>query len=187
MLDLRHRRQVATERSNLIRDVLRHTFVPTATCVWISGGTDFRPFCVFKFSTARQRQKIHTGASKFDAEVCGVLNRGALLDFTGDAATMGKPAASDLREGKATLAVLDLMSSGPVEATDLARSAIDDGDSDAIARLTGLLHEHGAIERSRRRARLFAESAVGQLDAFERGPAYEALVGMPELLLSRDR
>ena len=110
-----------------------------------------------------------------------------LLDFTGDSATMGKPAASDLREGKATLAVLDLMSSGPAEATDLARSAIEDGDPDAIARLTDWLHEHGAIERSRRRARLFAESAVQQLDAFDRGPAYEALAGMPELLLSRDR
>jgi octaprenyl-diphosphate synthase len=110
-----------------------------------------------------------------------------LLDFTGDAATMGKPASSDLREGKATLAVLDLMNSGPVEATDLARSAIEDGDSEAIARLTGLLHDHGAIERSRRRARRFAESAVRQLDAFDRGPAYDALAGMPELLLSRDR
>jgi len=110
-----------------------------------------------------------------------------LLDFTGDAATMGKPAASDLREGKATLAVLDLMSSGPAEATDLARLAIEDGDSEAIARLTGWLHEHGAIERSRRHARRFAESAVRQLDRFERGPAYDALAGMPELLLSRDR
>ena len=100
---------------------------------------------------------------------------------------MGKPAASDLREGKATLAVLDLMSSGPVEATDLARSAIEHGDADAIARLTDLLHEHGSIERSRRRASLFAESAVRQLDGFEPGPAYEALAGMPELLLSRDR
>ena len=110
-----------------------------------------------------------------------------LLDFTGDAATMGKPAASDLREGKATLAVLDLMSSGPAEATDLVRSAMEHGDADAITRLTDLLHDHGAIERSRRRARLFAESAVQQLDGFDRGPAYEALAGLPELLLSRDR
>ncbi len=100
---------------------------------------------------------------------------------------MGKPAASDLREGKATLAVLDLMNSGPVEATDLARLAIEDGDSEAIARLTDWLHDHGAIERSRRRARRFAESAVRQLDGFDRGPSYDALAGMPELLLSRDR
>jgi octaprenyl-diphosphate synthase len=110
-----------------------------------------------------------------------------LLDFTGDAATMGKPAASDLREGKATLAVLDLMRTGPVEATDLARRALEDGDAEAIARLTGLLHEHGAIERSRRHARRFAESAIRQLEDFERGPAYDALAGMPEMLLSRDR
>ncbi len=110
-----------------------------------------------------------------------------LLDFTGDAATMGKPAVSDLREGKATLAVLDLLAGGPVEAGELARLAIEDGDADAIGRLTELLHEHGAIERSRHRARRFAESAVRQLEAFDRGPAYEALAGMPDLILSRDR
>ncbi len=110
-----------------------------------------------------------------------------LLDFTGDAATMGKPAASDLREGKATLAVLDLLGSGPVDAAELARFAIEDGDPEAIARLTDLLHEHGSIERARHRARRFAESAVRQLDGFGGGPAYEALAGMPELILSRDR
>ncbi len=110
-----------------------------------------------------------------------------LLDFTGDAITMGKPAASDLREGKATLAVLDLLEGGPVEATELARLAIEDGDPAAIARLTDLLHEHGSIERSRHRARRFAERAIRQLETFERGRAYDALTGMPELILSRDR
>jgi octaprenyl-diphosphate synthase len=110
-----------------------------------------------------------------------------LLDFTGNAETMGKPAASDLREGKATLAVLDLIRSGSGEASDLARRAMTDGDAETIARLTRLLREHGAIERSRRRAQQFAETAVAQLEGFSPGPAREALIAMPELLLRRDR
>jgi octaprenyl-diphosphate synthase len=110
-----------------------------------------------------------------------------LLDFTGDAVTMGKPAASDLLEGKATLAVLDLIQSGSAEATALARRAMEAGDSQAIERLTSLLHEHGSIERSRRQAQRFAESAVKQLDGFASGAARDALAAMPELLLSRDR
>jgi octaprenyl-diphosphate synthase len=110
-----------------------------------------------------------------------------LLDFTGDAATMGKPAASDLLDGKATLAVLDLMQAGSSEATRLARKAMDDGDSNAISRLTELLQEHGSIERSRRQARRFAENAVAQLRGFEPGPAHDAMAGLPEMLLRRDR
>ena len=110
-----------------------------------------------------------------------------LLDFTGDAETMGKPAASDLLEGKATLAVLDLMRSGSAEATALARRAMDDGDSQAIERLTSLLRDHGSIERSRRRAQRFAENAVDQLESFAPGPARDALMAMPALLLHRDR
>ena len=35
-----------------------------------------------------------------------------MLDFTGDPAVLGKPTASDLREGKATLPVLDLLKTG---------------------------------------------------------------------------
>ena len=110
-----------------------------------------------------------------------------LLDFTGDSVKMGKPAASDLLEGKATLAVLDLMKSGSSEATDLARRAIEKGDSEAIGRLTHMLQEHGSIERSRQQARCFAENAVEQLTGFAPGAAHEALAGMPELLLRRDR
>ena len=59
--------------------------------------------------------------SGVDAETEGALRRYGLhiglafqivddmLDFTGDSAVLGKPTVSDLREGKATLPVLDLL------------------------------------------------------------------------------
>ena len=110
-----------------------------------------------------------------------------LLDFTGDAATMGKPAASDLREGKATLAVLDLLARGDEADRKLAQEAMDQGDEAVIERLTARLHESGAIERSRQRARAYAEDAIQQLALFDGGPAGGALACLPELLLGRDR
>jgi len=114
-----------------------------------------------------------------------------LLDFTGDAQTLGKPAASDLREGKATLAVLDLLGNGDDgPARELAHCVMRDSgrpDTTEIARLTEILRESGAIERTQQRARLFADRAVAELTRFDDGPANQALRALPDILLDRDR
>jgi octaprenyl-diphosphate synthase len=111
-----------------------------------------------------------------------------LLDFTGDAARLGKPTASDLREGKATLAVLDLLSCGTDGERRLVRAVMDGtDDADAIVRLTRMMHESGAIERAHERARFHALSAIGELRPFRDNPARRALHTLPDLLLFRDR
>jgi octaprenyl-diphosphate synthase len=110
-----------------------------------------------------------------------------LLDFVGDPETLGKPAASDLREGKATLAVLDLLSGSPGE-EGLARRVMEGPDgAEAIAELGRRLQESGAIERSHERARFHARSAVAELQRFPNSPAKRALEILPDMLLSRDR
>jgi octaprenyl-diphosphate synthase len=111
-----------------------------------------------------------------------------MLDFTGDPAILGKPTASDLREGKATLPVIDLLSSGHTRGRELA-SAIAGGtasDDDGAA-FIALLHENGALGRSEARARFHAELAIRELDAFPSGAARRALIGVPDLLISRNR
>jgi octaprenyl-diphosphate synthase len=112
-----------------------------------------------------------------------------LLDFTGNSETLGKPAASDLREGKATLAVLDLMANGPSEARDLAQRVMESGDADSpeIVQLTRLLHETGSIGRAHRKAQEYAVRAVDELSAFDDGEARQAMLALPDLLLFRDR
>jgi octaprenyl-diphosphate synthase len=111
-----------------------------------------------------------------------------LLDLTGDSTALGKPAARDLREGKATLAVLDLLSCGSGSERALARRIMSEQDDPRdIDRLTALLHESGAIERAHERARFHAVSALGELLKFPDGPARRALRSLPDLLLFRDR
>ncbi len=111
-----------------------------------------------------------------------------MLDFTGDSAILGKPTVSDLREGKATLPVLDLLKNGPARAGELASTiAGGRGTERDSAELIALLHESGALERSEARARLHAELAVRELDSFPASPARRALVGVPDLLISRNR
>ena len=112
-----------------------------------------------------------------------------LLDFTGDAATLGKPAASDVRKGKATLAVIDLLSDGSGEGRELVRKVMQGGDdvSSEIRRLNDLLSDSGALERVRRRAGLYAGRATENLACLDDGPARRALLALPDLLLHRER
>ena len=115
-----------------------------------------------------------------------------VLDFTGDSTTLGKPAASDLREGKATLAVIELLGSGSPEAArgrDLARRVMGARTPGAleITELTRLLETSGAIERARRVAESYAQLAVAGLAPFPASPARAALAALPELVLIRDR
>jgi octaprenyl-diphosphate synthase len=112
-----------------------------------------------------------------------------LLDFTGDAETLGKPAGSDLGEGKATLAVLDLLSGGSPDDERLVRRVMASGERDreAIGELTARLDDSGALGRAHRRAQIHAREAVRELDAFDDHPAKLALRSLPDLLLFRDR
>ena len=112
-----------------------------------------------------------------------------LLDFTGNPKTLGKPGASDLREGKVTLALIDLLGSGSGRARELAVRIMNDGQQDTpeIPELTSLLKESGAIGRAHRRAQEYASLATLELELFPDGPALRALQAVPDLLIFRDR
>jgi len=112
-----------------------------------------------------------------------------LLDFVGDAKTLGKPAASDLREGKVTLPLIELLRDGTSRARELAVAIMESGEADTpeIAELASLLEESGAIDRAHRRARDYASRATLAIDVFPDSPAKVALQAVPDLLLYRDR
>ena len=95
------------------------------------------------------------------------------LDLLGDAATLGKPVGGDLREGKATYAVLTLLQSGVDEVrTVLRRHASHEGD---VARVQALIKEHGADAQAKERIVLETNKAVASLSVFPDSPAKEAL------------
>ncbi|MCP3980990.1 MAG: polyprenyl synthetase family protein [bacterium] len=111
-----------------------------------------------------------------------------LLDLTGDAEILGKPAASDLREGKTTLAVIDLLGSGDPEHLALVQRIMNGSapDSPEVLELGERLERTGALERARAKARSYAEAARAELDGFPEGDERRSLEMLPDLLLNRD-
>ena len=105
------------------------------------------------------------------------------LDLLGSAAALGKPVGGDLREGKATYPVLLLLEAGVEEArTILRRHAHREGD---VARMVGLVREHGADARTRERIIQEAQGATAALSHLPASPERDALRSLAELELER--
>ena len=112
-----------------------------------------------------------------------------LLDFTGAAEALGKPVGGDLREGKITLPIIHLLAHGGTEAGQLIRAVVRDrqASSDDWARITMLLAEHRSIEYAYARAVECGEAAKRHLRLFGPSPEREALMGLADYVLLRDR
>jgi octaprenyl-diphosphate synthase len=112
-----------------------------------------------------------------------------LLDFTAKEEVLGKPVASDLREGKLTLPAIFLVKRGGREAREKVAALMEDGAFTRVSReeLLRLARDSGAIDEARRLAAEYAEMARTDLALLERSKYREALAYLPDFILSRDR
>jgi octaprenyl-diphosphate synthase len=112
-----------------------------------------------------------------------------LLDYTADAAALGKPVGGDLREGKVTLPIIILLQRGGPEADRLIRSIVQERavDADQWREILRLLAEHHASELAFARAVEHANRAKACLNVFPASRERDALIALPDYVLSRDR
>jgi octaprenyl-diphosphate synthase len=113
-----------------------------------------------------------------------------LLDFTGDAHAVGKPIGSDLREGKVTLPLIHALRQSPGgAAAAIVREVVASRTvtPDQWSELLHYLKEHASIDYAYRRAVEFAERAKKPLYAFPPSAERDALLALPDYVLSRDR
>ena len=113
-----------------------------------------------------------------------------LLDFTGDARAVGKPVGGDLREGKVTLPLIHMLQQSPDgRAAAIVREVIASRTvtPEQWNELLRQLKEHASIDYAQRRAVEFAERAKKPLYAFPPSSERDALLALPDYVLSRDR
>ena len=113
-----------------------------------------------------------------------------LLDFTGDTEAVGKPIGSDLREGKVTLPLIHLLrQSGNGVATRIVRDIIASRSvtTEQWDELLRCLKDHASIDYAYRRAVEFADRAKKPLYGFPPTSERDALLALPDYVLSRDR
>ena len=112
-----------------------------------------------------------------------------LLDFTGNAAALGKPIGADLREGKMTLPLIHLLAHGSPQGEAIVRDIMANRSTTEAqwAELMGLLKEQRSIEYAERRAVEFAERAKKPLALFPPSAERDALLALPDYVIQRDR
>jgi octaprenyl-diphosphate synthase len=86
-----------------------------------------------------------------------------VLDYSGDAESIGKSLGDDLAEGKPTLPLIRVMASGTAEQAALVRRAIVEGGRADFARVLAAVRDCGALEYARSAAERETQAARAAL------------------------
>ncbi|MCO6059514.1 polyprenyl synthetase family protein [Pseudomonas sp. MOB-449] len=108
-----------------------------------------------------------------------------LLDYRGDAATLGKNVGDDLAEGKPTLPLIAAMRDGTPEQASLVRKAIQQGGSQDLEGIRAAVEAAGALDYTARLARDYAARAIACLDTLPPSAYRDALIELTEFAVAR--
>jgi octaprenyl-diphosphate synthase len=112
-----------------------------------------------------------------------------VLDLTASEEVLGKPVASDLREGKVTMAVIHALE----RCTDDERAKIETILRDRAfngvthAHIMEILQRYGSLEAATSRAAQYAESASKSISSFSDSEIKRALLWAPEFVVAREK
>ncbi|WP_263411366.1 polyprenyl synthetase family protein [Terriglobus tenax] len=112
-----------------------------------------------------------------------------VLDLTATESTLGKPVASDLREGKATMAVIHALERGTGADREAIRTVLADRSFERVAhtQILEILKRHGSLEYAHDTARAYAEAARLSIADLPDTDAKRALLWVPGYVVDRDR
>jgi octaprenyl-diphosphate synthase len=109
-----------------------------------------------------------------------------VLDYEGDAETMGKNVGDDLAEGKATLPLIHAMRVGSKEQVKLIRKAIRKGGLEDIDDIMEIVQTCGSLEYTRQVARQHVELAQNCLNLLADTDAKQALHSLARIAIERN-
>jgi octaprenyl-diphosphate synthase len=112
-----------------------------------------------------------------------------VLDLTASESVLGKPVASDLREGKVTMAVIHALERcTPAERAKIETILRDRAFNGVThAQIMEILQRYGSLDAASARASRYAESAQRALDTFPDSEIKRALLWAPEFVVAREK
>jgi len=112
-----------------------------------------------------------------------------VLDLTASEDVLGKPVASDLREGKATMAVIHALERCTAEERSKIETVLRRGAFNGVthAEVLEILRRYGSLEAASARAAHYADSARKAICTFPDSEIKRALLWAPEFVVAREK
>tara|TARA_R110002072_G_scaffold74813_2_gene176881 strand:+ start:1976 stop:3187 length:1212 start_codon:yes stop_codon:yes gene_type:complete len=110
-----------------------------------------------------------------------------MLDYMGDADTMGKNIGDDLAEGKPTLPLIYAMQNGTQEERELIRKSIRNGDTSHLEDICKAVVRSGALAYTENAAKNCYDKACHSLEALPNSEYKDALLGLAKLAIYRNK
>jgi octaprenyl-diphosphate synthase len=112
-----------------------------------------------------------------------------VLDLTASPDVLGKPVASDLREGKATMAVIHALERCTSEEREKIQTILQERAFNGVthADILEILERYGSVEAASTRAAQYAESARRAICTFPDSEIKRALLWAPEFVVVREK
>jgi heptaprenyl diphosphate synthase len=109
-----------------------------------------------------------------------------VFDFVADQDRVGKPTASDLRQGLITLPTICYLESNPEDEALSELMSTGSLDEDSLDRLIESINASGAIEQALAEAREHTQTAIAKLSPFSNSVEREGLIDLAEFVTNRN-
>jgi len=150
------------------------------------------------FSVSMRLGAVLAGASEAEEQALGNYGRAVglafqivddVLDLTATEKVLGKPVASDLREGKATLSVIHAHQHATAEEKRLVQTVLDDRSFDQVSReqIQQLLVRYKSVDYAMAAADRYATMAREELASFPDSEFKRALLWVPDFVVAREK
>jgi len=112
-----------------------------------------------------------------------------VLDLTASEDVLGKPVASDLREGKVTMAVIHALERCTSHERERIRKVVRERAFDGVTHgeILAILNRYGSVEAANARAMQYAGMARNAICGFPDSEIKRALLWAPEFVVAREK
>jgi len=147
------------------------------------------------FEAAAQLGALISGADEAGIEAAGEYGRSLgtafqliddVLDYSGNAAEIGKNVGDDLREGKPTLPLIYLMEHGSPEQRELVRSCIENGDEQHFDQILAAITSSGALDYTRQEAQKAGRRAAAAVASLPDSKYKDSLLELSAFAVDRN-